>query len=98
MKRFDLQINLSPRDIDYANKNVPYIVKNNKENVKDVILVVDCCRPQKTKIIDPESSFPKNEFNKKVERVSSISDSSKKEGEVVLIYDITPDSEILNCI
>jgi hypothetical protein len=49
-----LQINLSPGDIAYAELTLPALVQAHRANVDEVLAIVDRCRPQKTKIVDPE--------------------------------------------
>jgi hypothetical protein len=67
-----LQINLSPGDINYAELTVPQLVAKHPD-IKNRLLIVDCCRPQKTTLIDPDIRFPLDIFNEKVERIINIS-------------------------
>lgn len=64
-----LQINLSGGDIAYAERTVPALVSAHRAHVREVFLVVDCVRPQRTQMIDPDRRFPKGVFD---ERVASI--------------------------
>ncbi len=80
-----LQINLSPGDIRYATITVPELLKKH-QLIEKRLLVVDCCRPQKTKLVDPEKRFPKEVFKKKVEEIIDIAESFRKDGLFDEIY------------
>lgn len=60
-----LQINLSPGDVTYAQQTVPRLVEAH-QSIKNRLLVVDCCRPQKTKIFDPDQRIPVHVFEHRV--------------------------------
>lgn len=66
-----LQINASPGDINYAALTIPAIVKQHSD-IPNRLLVVDCCRPQSTKLIDADKKFPKNVFAEKVVMIKAI--------------------------
>lgn len=75
-----LQINLSPGDIDYAELTVPPLVNAHRDFVKEVIAIVDCCRPQRTKFVNPNLRFPSEKFCEGVKEISRIVEELKKEG------------------
>jgi hypothetical protein len=89
-----LQINLSPGDINYAHLTVPALVEKHL-NITKRLLVVDCCRPQKTKLIDPDVKFPIKIFEKKVERIISIAEQLRNNGVVTDIYYIKPSDPLI---
>jgi len=60
----NLQINTSPGDISYAAITIPEIVKKHTD-ISLRLLVVDCCRPQSTKLVDADKKFPKDIFDEK---------------------------------
>jgi hypothetical protein len=89
MKNTTLQINLSPGDISYAHLTVPLLVESHRSDVDEVLAIVDCCRPQKTKVVDPDQRFPEQEFNRKIENISSIAEDLKTQGyldRIVYLY------------
>ncbi|NMF60427.1 hypothetical protein [Pseudanabaena yagii] len=98
MNDVTLQINLSPGDINYVNLTVPYLVKSHRENVHEVLAVIDCCRPQKTKIVDPDQRFPETEFRKKVEKISSIAEELKSQGYLDRIIYLYPNNSLQSII
>ena len=80
MGNVTLQINLSPGDPNYARETVPPLIEAHKDSVDEVLLVVDCCRPQGTRIVDRERKFPKPEFEKDLGEIRSISSSFEEAG------------------
>lgn len=89
MHNVTLQINLSPGDINYAAITVPALAKAHRSNVDEILAIVDCCRPQKTKIIDPESRFPEPAFSQRVEKICAITEELKENGyldRIVYLY------------
>ena len=89
-----LQINLSPGDVNYAEQIVPKIVSNHN-NIENRILIVDCCRPQKTRLINPDVRFPLNVFNKNLARIKAIAEKLLADKIVTHIYYLTPDDPII---
>jgi len=75
-----LQINLSPGDPKYARETVPSLVQSHRDSVGEVLLVVDCCRPQGSRIVDRERKFPKPEFEKDLGEIRSIASSFEEKG------------------
>jgi hypothetical protein len=63
-----LQINLSAGDCAYAALTVPRLVASHGR-VAHRLAIVDCCRPQRTKIFDPDQRTPMPAF---AERVATI--------------------------
>lgn len=89
-----LQINLSAGDIKYADIMVRDLAFKHSE-VKNKLLVVDCCRPQKTSVLDPDIKYPQPEYQNKVHKIKSIAKSLKDEGIVDEVYYLEPDDDIL---
>ncbi|OGW75523.1 MAG: hypothetical protein A2Z72_05810 [Omnitrophica bacterium RBG_13_46_9] len=98
MHEVTLQINLSQGDIPYARLTVPALVGAHRANVDEKIAVVDCCRPQKTQIIDPDRRFPEPEFNIRVKQICTIAEELKKEGYLDRIIYLWPDDPLLKTI
>ena len=63
-----LQVNISPGDLAYAEQTIPFLLANHPD-IKNRLLIVDCCRPQKTKLLDPDTKFPLEVFNQRVEQL-----------------------------
>jgi len=85
-----LQLNLSPGDIKYAHITVPALVNSHRYSVREVLAVVDCCRPQKTKLVDPDKRFPELVFAQKVEKISAIVEDLKNKGYIDRVVYLTP--------
>lgn len=96
MHNTTLQINLSPGDINYAHLMVPHIVNTHRSNVDEVLAIVDCCRPEKTKCVDPDYRFPKEEFKKKSQKIRLIAEKLKQEGYLDRIIYLTVENPILS--
>jgi hypothetical protein len=75
-----LQINLSGGDVSYAGVTVPRLVAAHRPNVREVVGVVDCCRPQRTTIVEPETKFPLAEFGQRVKRICGVAEGLKSDG------------------
>ncbi len=80
-----LQINTSPGDVNYAALTIPAIVANHLD-LKKRLLIVDCCRPQKTKLVDPDKKFPQHIFDEKVKKIVKISEDLLKDNVVTDVY------------
>jgi len=85
-----LQLNLSPGDVAYAAITVPYLVEAHRANVDEKLAIVDCCRPQRTKIIDPDVRFPEAEFSQRVEKICAIAEDLKAKGYLDRIVYLRP--------
>lgn len=89
-----LQINLSAGDVNYAHLTVPALVRQHA-GIKKRLLVVDCCRPQKTSILDPDIRFPLVEFEHKVDQITKISKELLANGIVSDLYLVKPEDPII---
>ena len=94
MQNITLQINISPGDIQYAHLTVPALVRKHLGIAKR-LLVVDCCRPQKTKLVNPDVKFPIEIFEKKVEKIIAIAEQLKKDGFITDIYYLKPNDPFI---
>ncbi len=93
--RVTLQINLSPGDIAYARQTVPEIVQSHQRGIEERLAIVDCCRPQRTKFIDPNAKFPEHLFYQRVEEITEIAEAFKRGGYFDRIEYVRPGSELL---
>ncbi len=91
-----LQVNLSAGDIAYAGTTVPAIVAAHRARVCEVIAVVDCCRPQRTKIVDPDSRFPLNTFTERVGRIRAVAERLKGAGILDRVYYLEPHDTLIH--
>ena len=80
MNDMTLQINLSAGDIAYADLMVRSLVAAHRASVVKTMAVVDCCRPQRTKIVDPATRFPPGIFEERVARIRRIAETLQAEG------------------
>jgi hypothetical protein len=98
LNNITLQINLSPGDIHYAHLTIPQLVNSHQANVNEVVAIVDCCRPQKTKIVDPDIRFPLTEFQEKVKKITAIAEELKSKGYIDRIIYLHTDNELQKII
>lgn len=94
-KDVTLQINISPGDINYAALTVPALLEQHKD-IKKKLLVVDCCRPQRTKLVDPNIRFPSDKFKKNVEKIKKICMHFVEEELVSDIYFLYADDPLID--
>ena len=93
-----LQINLSPGDISYAYQTVPPLITAHENNVSNILLVVDCCRPQKTKLVNPKIKFPKTKFKKNIKKIVKISEDIASKKKSVNVFKLNKKSKIIDHI
>lgn len=94
MPNCTLQINLSPGDVAYAESTVPYLAEAHRDSVDEKLAIVDCCRPQKTKIVDPDQRFPEPGFSQRVEKICAIAESLKVKGYLDRIVYLRPNDPL----
>jgi hypothetical protein len=94
MQKITLQINLSPGDIAYAHLTVPSLIEQHKE-IDDVVLIVDVCKPGKTKRVNPKVRFPEPVFSEKVKKIVTISQDICKQYPNTKAYVLQPDDPII---
>ncbi len=94
MQDITLQINLSPGDIAYAALTVPALVQAHRANVVETVAIVDCCRPSKTKIVDPDQRFPLPVFQQRVEQICAIAETLKTQGWIDQIVYLHPNNDL----
>jgi hypothetical protein len=92
-----LQINLSPGDVNYADLTVPALVSQH-EDIKNRLLVVDCCRPQKSKLVNPDIKFPVEKFNTNVKKIIAICQRLLQQNIVSDVYLIKPDDPLIDAM
>jgi len=74
-----LQISLSAGDLAYAHLTVPALVRAHPQ-VAHRIAVVDLCRPQRTRIFDPDRRLPEPEFSARVQRLRELALHLQRDG------------------
>lgn len=90
-----LQINLSPGDIAYAALTVPALSAAHLNTVDHRLAVIDCCRPQATKIVDREARFPEGLFGERVEQISGVAEKLRREGHLDEVAYLRPSDPLL---
>lgn len=94
-----LQINICPGDLTTGIElTVPALVKAHQPNVERVLLVVDCCKPQKTKIVDPVTRHPEPEFTRRVEKVCELAMNWRQEGMCSDLFLMRPEEPMLDLL
>lgn len=86
-----LQINLCAGDVAYARLTVPRLVHAHPE-VRRRIAVVDLCRPQRTRIFDPDTRLPEPGFSARTAAIRSLAQQFASEGLFDEIVFLEPDS------
>jgi hypothetical protein len=89
-----LQINLSPGDVAYAALTVPALIRQHA-GVKAVLLIVDTCKPGKTKLVDPEMRFPEPAFSSRVQQIVGIAKDIQKKTPNSQLYVLRPNDPLL---
>lgn len=95
MNDITLQINLCAGDIRYAEISLPELVRSHNA-IREVLLVVDCTKPQKTNVIDPVKMFPEPAFSQRVEQIRSIAHRLKDSGIASELCFLEPGSRFIN--
>ncbi len=67
-----LQVNVCAGDISYADPILRSLVRTHREDIREVVAVADCCRPQSTPVLHRASRFPPDEFGQRVERLREL--------------------------
>lgn len=98
MHNVTLQINLSPGDIAYAGITVPALAKAHEANVDEKLAIVNCCRPQKTKILDSDKKFPEPEYSYKVKEICIIAEELKKKGYLDRVVYLYPEDPLISLL
>jgi len=98
MNDITLQINLCAGDIAYAQITVPFLVEAHQKNVDEKVAVVDCCRPQQTRSIDPDLRFPQPQFSHGVEEICLIAEDLKSRGYFDRIIYLRTDDPVLRLL
>lgn len=84
-----LQINLSPGDVAYAPLTVPALLAGHP-HVTERLLVVDLCKPQPTRIVDPARRFPEPAYSERVARIAAFADQLLASGQVDRVVTLRP--------
>lgn len=89
MRDFTLQINLSAGDSAYAALTVPALLAAHP-GVAERLLVVDLCKPQKTRIVDPEVRFPEPDYSRRREAIVGLTEGWLRSGAVDRVVYLRP--------
>ncbi len=97
MSDFTLQINLSAGDSAYAALTVPRLLAAHPE-VTERLLVVDLCKPQKTKIVDPELRFPEPGYSRRRDTIVHLTEGWLASGAVDRVVYLRPGDPLLTVL
>jgi hypothetical protein len=89
-----LQINLSPGDVNYAHLTVPALVAEHSSIAKR-LLVVDCCKSQKTKLLDPNKKYPEPHYTENVLKIKHIANNLLANGIVSDVHFIEKNDPLI---
>ena len=67
-----LQFNLCAGDLAYCEHTVPALVAHHRPEVREIVAVVDCCRPPPTPFVHSPSRFPPDEFAARVQKLRAL--------------------------
>lgn len=85
-----LQINVAAVDVDYAAHIVPALARSHRAAVDEIILTVDFCKPQKTRLTDPSVRCKEPEFTQAVETLQALGDRLVRERVIDRVLCLTP--------
>jgi hypothetical protein len=85
-----LQINLCAGDADYAARTVPKLVRQFREQVEEVLVVVDECLPQASPVFRPRERFDPQVFGDRLEKVRKLVSEWRVGGLVDRVENISP--------
>ena len=74
-----VQINLCAGDAAYAEQTVPLLVNAHPGAVRR-LAVVDCCKPQRTRIFAPDTRLPEPNFTQRMHRVRELAVEFQRQG------------------
>lgn len=89
MSEITLQINLCAGDAAYAEFTVPALLAAHR-GVAERLLVVDLCKPQRTRLVDPERRFPEPAYTQRRDRVVALAQAWLARGEVDRVVCLGP--------
>jgi len=92
-----LQINLSAGDASYAELTVPALLAAHPR-MDERLLVVDLCKPQRTRIVDPARRFPEPAYSQRVEHVTALAEKWRAGGQVDRVVYLRPGDPIFSTI
>lgn len=92
-----LQINLSPGDIEYAHITVPALIDHHDE-AGNILLTVDICKPQSTKLVNRELRFPEPLFSEKTDKIVKIAEQICARYDNCTMYVLKPDDAIIKTL
>ncbi|HYP15904.1 MAG TPA: hypothetical protein VEQ65_01725 [Opitutus sp.] len=93
MSAFTLQINLSPGDSAYADQTVPALLAAHPD-ATERLLIVDVCKPQRTRIVDPAVRFPEPGYAERSTRIVALAEGLLARGAVDRVVTLRPGAPI----
>lgn len=86
-----LQISLCAGDVAYCEQTVPALVAAHQRDVREVVAVVDECRPQSTPLINVPRRFPRREMASRLEQLHGIVGDWLHHGLIDRVVTVQPD-------
>ncbi len=93
-----LQINLSAGDLAYAAQMVPTLVRTHRNDVSEVVLVADLCRPTSARDFHAASRLPLHEFSNRLQRLRELCAALEGSRTVDRIVFVAPDATSLTAL
>src|SRR5437879_2502445 len=86
-----LQINVAVVDAPYAKHIVPALAASHRAACREIILTVDGCKPQRTKITDPAVRCKEPAFSTQVEELCALGESLVADHLIDRVVRLRPD-------
>lgn len=93
MSETTLQINLSAGDAAYAEHTVPALLAAHPD-VAERLLIVDLCKPQATRIVDPARRYPDPAFSLRRDKVAALARQWLAAGQVDRVEFLQPNDPL----
>lgn len=87
-----LQINVCAGDVTYCEQTVAALVETHRRKVREVVVVMDCCRPQSTPFVHRPSRFPQVPFAGRIQQLEAQCARWMKDGVIDRVARLEDDS------
>ena len=75
-----LQVNVAAVDAAYAKCNLAHLAAAHRAAVREVLVTIDACKPQKTKQTDPAVRCPEPQFSQTIEALRAMAEELQRDG------------------
>lgn len=97
MSDLTLQVNLSAGDSAYASLTVPALLAAHP-GATERLLVVDMCKPQRTRIVDPVRRYPEPSFSERQRHVLALAEAWLADRLVDRVVVLGPDNPLISTL